>query len=130
MCSFQPALNGSFFGVDDWFLNVKTNTSQKVQNPLRKMLSLHRNTWHDKRLMLTSEHGAIGRTLAKFNQLKRNKRFLIMHRLRKIFNMRGSNNCERSEHTQRLREAFTVQGIFCKLNMHNFRSFLSKFTEI
>ena len=53
-----------------------------------------------------------------------------MHRLRKIFNMGGSKNCEQSEHTQRLREAFTVQGVFCKLNMHNFRPFLSKFTEI
>ena len=34
------------------------------------------------------------------------------HRLGKIFNMEGaSNNCERSEQTERLREAFTgVQG--------------------
>ena len=85
---------------------------KKYKIPLRKMSSLHLNTWHDKCFMLTSWHGEIGRTLAKFNQLKRNKRFLIMHRLRKIFNMGGSNNCERSEHTQRLREAFTVQGYF------------------
>ena len=34
-----------------------------------------------------------------------------MHRLRNIFNMGGSNNCEQSEQTERLREAFVgVQG--------------------